>query len=135
MHKDLYLCAAYCALNHRPSTRNAFVTSLADVAEMECMEGDVLLAGDFNARTGSLPDVFHPEDLSDLGMPDVCTFPELPLHTPPRASTDQPCPKRFGQRLLALSQSCNLLILNGRVRRDPTGAMTCHTPQGSSLVA
>ena len=139
MHKDLYLCAAYLCpesstFYQNPCAIDAFDTLLADVAEIECMEGDVLLAGDFNARTGSLPDVFHPEDPSDLGMPDVCTFPELPMHAPPRASTDQLRPNRFGQRLLALCQSCNLLILNGRVRGDPTGAMTCHTPQGSSLV-
>ena len=66
-----------------------------------------------------------------LGTP---SFTELPASAPPRSSCDQGSPNLFGRRLLALCQACSLFILNGRVKGDEQGNMTCHTPQGSSLV-
>ena len=108
---------------------------LEDVAAIQSLNGNVLLAGDFNARTSTLADFMLPSEYADMLLqPDLLIPEALPHNIPDRHSADQGPPNHFGQKLLALCQDSNLLILNGRVVGDEQGCLTCHTPNGASLV-
>ena len=103
-----------------------------DVADLLARDGLAILAGDFNARTGSAAGGCQ-DDFSD--MLDASCQPQLgadqPL--PSRKSADaKTCP--FGKCLLQLCEASDLHILNGHTTGDADGHFTCHTAQGSSVV-
>ena len=102
-----------------------------DVAEIAAHDGLVMLAGDFNARTGEATDTLSPDIAADLL--DDTLQPAACMPVPPRRSADaKVC--AFGKSLLSLCMSSDLVIVNGRVQGDEMGAHTCHITQGSSLV-
>ena len=78
----------------------------ADIIELQDL-GQLLLAGDFNARTCTAA--------------DCLTSDETPL--PPRHNTDLGS-NSFGQQLISICKESGLIILNGRVPGDTTGACT-----------
>ncbi|KAL6455216.1 hypothetical protein MHYP_G00363500 [Metynnis hypsauchen] len=92
-------------------------------------QGSVLICGDLNAHTGSLPDfnteqgnnyIFghqHPGNISDL----------------PRFNSD-PQVNRNGKDLLQLCQSLGLYIISGGLRGDSLGRFTFCSPLGNSTV-
>ncbi len=90
--------------------------------------GDVLCAGDFNARTGEGMDYLEDTDTTirvdgvswSSGQPD---FPKR--HNQDRVTNPH------GRRLLDLCKSCNMLILNGRCDGDQHGAFTFASQNGS----
>lgn len=88
------------------------------------------MTGDFNARTGSLPDYVNHD--SDLHIP---LPPDYMVDTPiPRKSEDCVV-NNYGRELLDLCIASRLRILNGRTRLDNNkGAFTCFTPRGASVV-
>ena len=77
---------------------------------------DVLLFGIFDARIGKI------SELSDC-------HPIIK----PRVSQDR-IVNTFGRHLLDLCVAQNLLIANGRLRKDKDGIFTCCTHKGSSVV-
>jgi hypothetical protein len=83
--------------------------------------GDVLLAGDFNARTSTLPD-FHEEGALSSHIPSVAHLEHHAL--PLRTSSDTGKPDPFGKALTDLTQAHSLVICNGRLRGDEEGACT-----------
>ena len=137
LKRPLYLCIAYVAPEHsthysHACANDAFETLLTDISDIG-NQGDILLAGDFNARTQELSDTLA----TTHGMPglDGLMPPgDMPNDLPPRRSLDPGVPSPFGHELLALCQACNLFIMNGRVQGDTQGALTCYPPNGSSLV-
>ena len=137
LERPLYLCIAYIAPESSTHYKHAcacdaFDTLLTDISEIGD-QGDVLLAGDFNARTQELPDTL--ETIHGVpGLDGLMPPGDLPSDLPPRRSLDPGVPSPFGHKLLALCQSCNLYIMNGRVQGDAQGALTCYPPNGSSLV-
>ena len=127
LHRDLFLCLCYL-----PPNTSTYYTSLAEhpltviarEAHTAGTLGNVCLAGDFNARTGTAPDWPDCSELADLstfieGLPDIP--PQLP---PPRQNQDNKI-KTQGKMLLQLCQECQLYIVNGRVPGDLTGELTC----------
>ena len=91
-------------------------------------EGDIILAVDLNARTGTLDYVPH----------DSCSH--LPL--PPHYKIDDPIPRfsedlqvnNFGRQLLQLCIATQMRIVNGRIFTDiGKGAYTRFTPRGCLL--
>ena len=61
LHKDLYICVAYvCPENptfyDQPCALDTFDELTNDIAGIQQLGGDSLLAGNFNARMGVLPD-------------------------------------------------------------------------------
>ena len=90
----------------------------------------IILTGDFNARTGSLPDYIVMD--SDQYVP---VLPEYTVDTPmTRASMDKTT-NSYGKELLDLRISSEPRIVNDRVGSDKDkGDCTCHTPSGSSTV-
>ena len=137
--KDLYICTAYLSpetstFYHNPDVQEPFDMLLQDIAALQSLNGSVLLAGDFNARTATLPDFIPCADHAELLPPDLPISEALPADILPRCSADQGVPNHFGHKLLALCQDSNMLILNGRAAGDQHGGLTCHTPNGASTV-
>ena len=107
---------------------------MTDIVAAQALSGSVLLAGDFNARTGTLQDFVARDEHADVPGIAIPGVNDLPSQILPRRSTDREVHNQFGKRLLTLCQDASLLILNGRVEGDALGQCTCHTHMGSSLV-
>ena len=95
--------------------------------------GEVILVGDFNARTGISPDTatFDEDGDSYLPIPPECFCQMPPLE---RVSQDTEN-NEHGMQLLNLCKASGLRIVNGRLFQDKgTGKFTCHTARGNSVV-
>ena len=94
---------------------------------------DMMLAGDFNSRTGELDD-FIIDDSPDF-IPELSENPSYDVDDfdIPRASMDKEVNK-FGHDLISFCQSYGMHILNGRVSGDKNGNITCVANGGRSVV-
>ena len=102
---------------------------LTDVLASDCV---ALVAGDFNARTGSASGIAV-KDYS--GILDISLRPDLqPCHSLRSRTSDDHHSCAFGKTLLDICETSDLCILNGCASGDPSGRMTCRTAQGSSVV-
>lgn len=150
--KDLLVGAVYASPDSSAEHRHGVATRLSarDVADtvihelLSCAISSfqlptdlLLLAGDFNARIGGLSDAPDPSLFDHviemeqlLGMPlhggGMVTAPVSP---PVRASEDVGN-NAFGSALMALCSAADLLVLNGRVSGDMTGALTYRSTNG-----
>ena len=95
--------------------------------------GRIMLMEDFNARKGLMSDSLGGNDLqfltnsTDLNSnPDSETFTKL-------HSLDQSV-NRYDRSLVNLCISNKLSILNGRVKGDLLGKVTCYKPNRASVV-
>ena len=94
-------------------------------------EGLVLLAGDFNARTGTLKDWDHSDahdGMHNAALMDVVLYThesmaQLPVCTQ-RCSQDL-IVNEYGRALIAMCRSTDLRFCNGRTEGDLEGACTC----------
>ena len=97
----------------------------------------ICLLGDFNAKTGNLPDFVQPDEalLENFDLyddPDLISYmydyenllrANLPLN---RKSTCTSRPNSFGHKLLDFCRKNNIYIVNGRAGKDGTvGERTC----------
>lgn len=90
----------------------------------------VCLVGDFNARTGTLPDAIVHDDGKFVGMPDdYVNDRQLPDRNNCDCTINQ-----FGERLCEMCRMCGMRIVNGRKIGDSMGKTTCHEWNGSSAV-
>ena len=88
------------------------------------------IVGDFNARTGTLPDYIINDEGRYVGLPDdYVTDAEISNRNNCDTIVNQ-----FGERLVELCRMCNVRIVNGRKIGDFTGKKTCHQWNGSSTV-
>lgn len=150
LRRPLFLAAAYLPPYRSkyglksPAEVEEYITLLGDeVAQASaCPAGaDVLLAGDMNAHTGSLPDVadhskllhaaLHEEAALDLAP---CTAQGSAFAPPPRISTCTAAVCEQGKALLQLCCITGMLIANGRVHGDVPASTTCYSGQSSSVV-
>ena len=91
-----------------------------EVTQHRYANENVIILGDFNARTGLLPD-FVSIDEDDLQFQS-------------RANADKKV-NNNGRRLVDLCKTCDMLIINGRVGSDNNiGNYTCTTYNGKSTV-
>ena len=110
----------------------AFDVLQQDVADALAQNGLIVLAGDFNARTGSAAGTCA-ADFSGILDSSIQSQPEAHLSLPQRQSADShTC--AYGKTLLQLSEAADLHILNGRTADHADGQFTCRTAQGSSVV-
>ena len=97
--------------------------------------GNVVILGDFNARTAYLDDRL-------LGEDDYHYIPYIPNETDlvmneeprPRNSKDKLFANQYGRDLIQFCSNTSLRILNGRSVGDEMGEFTCYTHNGKSLV-
>ena len=90
-------------------------------------KGEVIINGDFNARTGKENETIPPDKYhSDISMGDKKNYPK-------RNSQDKTVNKR-GEELIDICKALELLIANGRKIGDPFGDYTCLKWNGNSIV-
>lgn len=131
--KDLYIC-----FTHIPPRTSSYTNKHGDDT-LQCLEhdiqnfsekGDILLCGDFNARTGIKDDFISNDNNNHLPL-DVDYVPDKSIM--PRRSLDDIIRDR-GFDVIDLCISSQLRILNGRSLGDLHGKFTCHKKAGSSVV-
>ena len=129
--RDLYLFVCYIV--PRKDTRISIATrgiwaELRDSVGAALSKGQVLLVGDFNARTGHRAD-YRSSDLLDeqhqFGLEPICT----------QRNSQDAVVNPHGRELLRLCQQTGLRIANGRVPGDEPGRISYVSPKGhASLV-
>lgn len=93
-------------------------------------DGDIILAGDFNARTGDEPDLIRGDSSNHTPLFNSYS-PDIDL--PSRSSQDNILSQR-GKYLIDSCIQDKLRILNGRTFEDTFGQCTSHQPNGSSVI-
>ena len=88
--------------------------------------GNIILCGDFNARTGL-------SDQEIICLNDYDNEEELSPDNHERCSMDLKIQK-FGRKLIQICNNNNMQILNGRIIGDLEGKFTCIHPNGSSVI-
>ena len=124
---SLLVCAVYLPPGrHNPHYDSAIFRTLSADLEAAASQGlPVLIAGDFNARTGTAPDV----DPTGLDLVGVSGDPRAYSALAPRVSCDCAPPDARGRELLAFCRAQSLIILNGRV---PGNSGQMPTSRGST---
>ena len=134
--KDFLLGTAYISPMHSSYSKNVLVNQFRtweilteELAKFKC-QYRIGLVGDFNARTGILPDVIINDDDKYVCLPDDYTTDAGII---PRNNCDSII-NQFGERLVELCRMSGLRIVNGRKIGDSAGKKTCHEWNGSSTV-
>ena len=132
MDEDIFMCIAYV-----PPSNSEYLAKIGiDVLEQiqnDIMKysriGQIVLTGDFNARTGTNLDFIENDD--DIGS--LSTNYIIDQEILQRKSFDTIVNTR-GKEFLELCISSRIRILNGRTIGDTLGYNTCHKWNGSSVV-
>lgn len=127
---NLYLCAIYIPPIDSPYYEEEYMNNLyTDISHFQA-QGNVLLCGDLNARTGSEIDFLDTQG-------NIHVFGQNHMHLSPnllqRNSLDHVINKN-GKELVHLCRTLGLYMLNGRIRGDSLGRFTCCSPLGASVV-
>ena len=131
LQADIFLAAVYLLpLQSQRKAGEDVISILEKEIHKYSTQGQILLLGDFNARTGTLND-FIENNADDF----------LTIHNTYNRDTD--CPKRnntdytmnkVGREILRLCIGNRLRILNGRLTGDLDGKYTCYQTNGASTV-
>ena len=133
--KDIYVGTCYVSPPNRNTRKSSEITCekheplqlFFEEARQFSLKGEVILQGDFNARTAAMPDYLIKDKFDDeFG---ICNEER----TPPRNSEDKKVCER-GSLLLDLCRSGDFLIANGRKPGDVFGKFTSMQWNGSALV-
>ena len=132
---DIFIGAVYLS-PERKTKKNTQVVLQELMQDVNCYKkkGNILLLGDFNARTGDLKDFIHVESHT-FGTGDLLgtLLEQDSEHIPPRNSVDKKTSAR-GRELVEICKNHDLCILNGRKMGDIFGEITCWRYNGCSLV-
>ena len=137
--EDLFLCLAYFAprgsvfWERGVSEADVFAELEGEIAEARC-QGEVLLAGDFNARIGEEVDWIETGDIErhaglGEGLGEV-----LPAGLRTERRSEDLTVNGRGKVLLQLLKGAGLSVLNGRTKGDESGAFTSIRSQGRSVI-
>jgi len=130
-NNPLFLCASYIPPQYSKNIYNNtdYFQNLTNSLLKYSSLGNVMLAGDLNARQG--------KDLLDEQSEIPCIDHLLPQDTSPAAVSRSSCDHTtnlYGKKLNSLCKSFNLTVANGRAPGDRLGNFTCHTSRGASVV-
>ena len=128
----IYICASVylSKTSTHQSSRNSLWNLLEEEIANFSTTGHILLTGNFNAHTGSLPDyASHDSDLHIL-------LPQTTVNTPTKEN------RRIVWSIITVESYwiyallySRLRIINGLIGPDDNkGALTCFTPRGVSVV-
>ena len=98
--------------------------------EMFSQKGDIIVQGDYNARTGDIQETILDDDNAFLNVPEDYENDQQCL----RRSQDSGTLNARGRNLLETCTALNLRILNGRIVGDLESKKTCFHYNGSSVV-
>ena len=93
-------------------------------------KGDVIVQGDYNARTGDIQETVLDDDNAFLNVPEGYENDEQRF----RRSQDSGTVNARGSNFLETCTALNLRILNGRIVGDLEDKKTCFHCNGSSVV-
>jgi hypothetical protein len=102
-------------------------------------EGSVLCCGDFNAHTSGLPDIVPIHQVvqamaNDVPLPEEMLHHQIPSDIPiSRAHKDSHDVNEYGELLVDVCISADMVILNGRVKGDEQG--NCSYPAAADAEA
>jgi hypothetical protein len=152
LQRTLFLAAAYLPPYQRSkyglkssAELDDFTSLVGDevaAALASCSGGaDVLVAGDLNAHTGTLPDFVDNSALLQAALEEGAEGLLLPcaaqgaVYSPqPRANGCTAVVCNQGKAMLQLCCATGLLIANGRVHGDMLGSPTCYTGHNPTTV-
>ena len=130
---DLYICAVYIppqSTTNNLAKRTDYFADLLFTSDKYKSKGNVLLAGDFNARVGCE----SMDDDPDIPfLADLLPKPAPKIQVTERTSCDQVV-NQNGRKLMHLCKSSDLKIANGRCPGDMLGNFTCFANKGASVV-
>ena len=132
---DIIVCFSYCvpsssAVVNRDFMPEDLFEDLGSKLSKYETQGDIILMGDLNSRTGCIPEYVTNESNDYMPIPNIYTDTE---YTFVRSSQDQKV-NSYGRKLIELCKSLPLRILNGRKVGDLLGNFTCHNSRGRSVV-
>ena len=136
--KDILIGCTYIPPEHTKYASDESISEIESEMFNFAKNGEcICILGDFNAKTGNLPDFVQPDesllDIFDLyDDPDLITYMydyenllrvNFPLH---RKSTCSSRPNSYGNKLLDFCRKNNIYIMNGRAGKDGLlGERTC----------
>jgi hypothetical protein len=111
-----------------------FDNIVAEVSMIQDLGGNILLIGNFNARTSVVDDYANCRYFVDH-MPDTLPLGnDFPKVLPEQHNSDKGGLKGWHNEFLDLCHSSGLFILNGKITGDESRECTCFVNGGSSLV-
>ena len=131
--RDTYIGSVYIPPENssfgRDHTRDVRDSLERDI-EYFSVRGNVIVCGDFNARTGTLTDYIVMDNVNNQ-YPLPLNYSQYQINS--RCSMDRSVQKN-GRRLADICIDNSICILNGRSLGDMHGSFTCMSPQGSSVI-
>ena len=126
---DIFMCTAYIPPSESPYYNENSFSILEDEISFYQTQGNMLICGDLNARTGTEPDLINTQ--GDKHIPGQINIPSPSQRN--RNNFDKTV-NRNGQQLLQLCHVLGLYIAKGRLRGDSFGLYTHSSPLGYSTV-
>ena len=129
--KDIYLGTVYLSPSNFERSNSVDLIGELEVEMLHFSQrGDIVVQGDFNARTGGMQETISDDDNAFLNAPEDYEADEQYI----RQSQDSGTINCRGRSLLETCTALNLRILNGRIVGDLDGKKTCFHYNGSSVV-
>ena len=131
--RDLYISVVYvCPKNSSFAKKSDDIFELLenDICKFS-KDGDILLTGDFNARTNTTPDYCTNDDIGEFIDLPVDYQQDVPLI---RFNSDNNPVDFNGDKLLNLCKNTGLRLINGRFLGDVSGHFTCYNYIGKPSV-
>ena len=130
---DLFVCATYIPPSNTSKeilSKTDYFNDLLTSATRFRSEGNIIIAGDMNARIGveDIESSPHIEIMENI-IPSFCSPPNII----PRSLCDAKVNPN-GKKLLGICKNLRLSCANGRTPGDMLGNFTCFTSRGCSAV-
>lgn len=132
LKNDLYICVTYISpgqTGYSQTLNEDILHLLESDIENYKQKGDLMICGDFNARTGNLDDFISNDGANHLPIYDY--RPDTVIKH--RYSKDSVVDRR-GKDLVDLCIGTQMRLLNGRLFGDNSGQYTCFSHNGQSVV-
>ena len=134
LNSDIFIGNIYLPpLRSQKKTAEDVISTLESEIQKYSKEGQIILLGDFNARTGLLNDFIEHDFIDSTNTNDVLDIYTTDNHFPKRNNSDIKI-NELGEKLLKMCISNRLRILNGRKTGDLDGKMTSYQSSGTSTI-
>ena len=116
--KDIYLGTVYLSLpDYERNSSEDFIGELEEEMFLFSQKGNIIVQGDYNARTGEIQETVLDDDNAFVNVPEDYENDEQCS----RRSQDSGTLNARGRNLLETCRALNLRIVNGRIVGDLEG--------------